>query len=469
MSKIKNIKEFFDLERRADLKGLEVGDYSLWSYLRIYYSEKFLIAGSRGSQPGIRLAAEGLKALSYGLRYLSGKYDYLAIIAGNQRKEINGKWVHPLDLLPPDIRRKTLFIELPVLGHKKRSELPDPRVVSRFWMILREFLWTKTRRVEKNDVYAATAHELEKLFGVSVRVEFLLKRFFAGRAVMDSVLDRYRPKAVFCAVGSSNMNYILACKERGIPVIEIQHGYIGTTHSTYNLVRDLGAKLYPDYFLAWGEYEREFFSDPANHFIPAGRVFPVGNFYLESIYRRGMKIRPAYRERLKRFTNTVAMSVQDPLEGDMLPFIVETAALLPAVAFLILPRTMGEAHYRSRFDLPDNVVFFPELNTYEGIIIADVHTTIWSTMAFESLAFGRANLLINPGNMAKNMFGHLLDEKKSTLYADSPADFVEKLPLALAITGANSQTASNYFFRKGFEKNIAGAVEEILAEKSVRC
>ena len=469
MSKIKNIKEFFDLERRADLKGLEVGDYSLWSFLRTYYAEEFVLSNNPGNKPSVGLAAQGVKALGYGLRYLFGNYEYLAFTAGNQRKLMDGKWVHPLDLLPPNIRRKTLFIELPILGHKQRTDLPDPRVVSRFWMILREFLWIKTRKTSDYENMAAAAGEIGKSFDVSLNVGYLLKRFYAGHAVMESVLDRYQPKAVFCAVSSTMTNYILACKERNIPVIEIQHGYIGTTHRSYNLVRDLGTKLYPDYFLGWGDYEKQFFSDPTNHFITSDRVFTVGNFYLDGIQERGTETRLRHRELLRQYASTVALSVQDPLEKQMMPFLIDVALALPEVAFLILPRTRNEAYYREHFTLPDNFLFFPELNTYEGILISDLHTTIWSTTAFESLALGRANLLINPDNMAFDVFGHLLNEESCTYYAGSPEEFARKLPLALAVTEGKARAAGTRFFRSKFVENIEDAVKKILTEISVRC
>jgi hypothetical protein len=76
--------------------------------------------------------------------------------------------------------------------------------------------------------------------------------------------------------------FVMACKQLGIPVVELQHGVIYPEHLAYSYPGDRIKKSFPDYLLVWGEFWREHTEFP----IPDERVIPVGYPYLDQRVER---------------------------------------------------------------------------------------------------------------------------------------------------------------------------------------
>jgi hypothetical protein len=65
---------------------------------------------------------------------------------------------------------------------------------------------------------------------------------------------------VVCYYGGERMAFVWACKQLGIPSVDLQHGYAGTAHWAYSNWQNIprrGFALLPTYFWTWGETERD--------------------------------------------------------------------------------------------------------------------------------------------------------------------------------------------------------------------
>lgn len=101
-----------------------------------------------------------------------------------------------------------------------------------------------------------------KVLRHQARIEGMRKRY-------DTLLARASPKIVImdgASYGGSRAIQVRAAKERGIPVAELQHGWIGAAHGAYNfgqaMWRDEMRQYLPDTLLTFGDYWAEDISSP---------------------------------------------------------------------------------------------------------------------------------------------------------------------------------------------------------------
>ncbi|WP_271969547.1 hypothetical protein [Halorubrum ezzemoulense] len=93
----------------------------------------------------------------------------------------------------------------------------------------------------------------------------------------ERLLDRVDPEVVVLVVSYGKGTFIEACKRKGIPVVELQHGVIYDHHFGYSYPEGETKTTFPDYLLTFGE----FWNENARYPIPDDRVIPVGYPYLE--------------------------------------------------------------------------------------------------------------------------------------------------------------------------------------------
>jgi len=116
----------------------------------------------------------------------------------------------------------------------------------------------------------------------------------AEREYID-LLDRTEPNRIFMqtAAYGDRSNFIRLAHERNISVVELQHGWIGASHSAYNfgaaMTDTVLTKDLPDTFYTFGEYW-------GKHLRFPGKVVPVGKPVLE----KSARLAAPYHRRQKR-------------------------------------------------------------------------------------------------------------------------------------------------------------------------
>lgn len=454
---MRSIKDFFALEKTFLTSCLDFQDRRTWSYLRIFIGEKFILNNIPGEKNQKGVIKRGVQNFFWGFTFLFKRNVNIAFVSSNQRKLMNGKMVHPLDLLPKDELENLLFIELPIETHISKDLLLNKRAISRYLFLAIEgvtlqFLKLFSNRNLKDDKL------ISEHFNVHIDSQYYANRLQANYITGKVILKWFKPKKIFCLVPYTIMGIVKASKEKNIPVIEFQHGYAGNSHRAY--VRNLvgSDEYYPDYFCSWGIYEKDMLSSNTCNYIDKEKVASLGHFYLDYLKSEEGNIlnRNKHKVYKTNFKYLVAVSLQDPLEDVYIDFISLAAQINNEIAFLMLPRSKPALYYK-QFNLPSNVFFDNDISTYEGIILADIHSTIWSTTAFEALFFKKRNVLINPNNLSKNTFGNTLSESTNTQFAESPTKYISYI--IEKPQRAGTIDSSNYFFKPNFEQNLKEWIE----------
>lgn len=250
----------------------------------------------------------------------------------------------------------------------------------------------------------AWVSDLERAFGVSLdhdKVFGFLRKSVRNDLTLEKVyhrlFDKTRPRAVVAAVHYTHRNLAMTrvAKARGIPVVEVQHGFFGASHLAYNTAPGRLPESFPDYLATFGDFWRE--TTPG---LPLGpeRTPSIGFAWLEREQARATPDAP------------------DPSRKTVLFVSQGTVAEALAEAAVELSRRLDPARWRIRFkhhpsDLSGWRTRYPALaasavevierplGIYDAFAAADAQVGVYSTAVYEGLAFGlRTCVLTAPGH-----------------------------------------------------------------------
>ncbi|MBL4652968.1 MAG: hypothetical protein JKY53_08920 [Flavobacteriales bacterium] len=456
MSSIQNL---YEKERKLDLDSIIVGEVKIWAFIRNYIGSRLMFNQNRRVYLDKKLFFHIAKNLFYGSRALFvSQYEHVVFSSSDQRKKMGGKYVDRIDYLAEILPGKFLFIELPNPNHYSLSSIPTKYIISKYVIYLLEFLYGKF-------LYRKGVIENEQLlkdvlneFSIDEDYNALIKKFFCQYGVMNWLIKRYGIKNMFIANAYTNMGYVLACKENGCRVVEFQHGIVNSTHYAYNVYKDYGRGLYPDYLFVFGNKEKEIFTED-NYLIKSEKVIPIGNFYIDYILQHDNPDQTKFRELTKPYKKTVAVAIQDAFEQQIIDFLREAASIDSTIGYVLMPRKQTHLYYTS-FDLPENVIYCDFLNTYEIIKECDFHSTMTPTTAIESPSLGTRNVLMNIDNMAKEYYEKIL-QKPVTYFADTPVLMVKLINDSEFLSREEITLSNSDIIAKEYKENLTRAVKSI--------
>lgn len=185
------------------------------------------------------------------------------------------RWViqasHNAIMAAPPADERTRYLELPLALHGAASMVSQRH---------------RMRRREIRDLRDALG-AFTKALGVSVpfndvlrEARYAVQERQVRRAFYPQLLDRVKPKVVVIVVHYSRrcMPMTELARERGIPVVEVQHGLLGPTHLAYNYAPGRCPDMFPDYLLSFGDFWTR--ATPGLPLSPE-RCIPVGFPWLE--------------------------------------------------------------------------------------------------------------------------------------------------------------------------------------------
>lgn len=451
-SQMEKIKE---IEDRYPVEEIEINGLKGWPYLRTYFAAKY-VYGREPIKASGRVFGVVLRSFFYGFWNWFGRYDYIVMTSSTQRRDIDGQYVERCDTVDERLG-KVLFIELPSPKHYPRRAIPTPHPVSKIPLYLLVLLYSKLlskSSIRGHEVF----NKIKEETGVVMSMDAFLLKFYAQYKIGKLLVKIYKPKALFLTVTYTNIGYIRAFKEAGVKVVELQHGLIAKEHTDYNVYKDIDSRCYPDYLLTFGEYERSIFGNH-NFYISNDRVLPIGHFYLDYIDNLNFQD-TQFQGLVSSYKRVIAVTSQNNLEDQLLQFLFEACQLLPETAFIFVHRRTRE--YYDRYDFPRNLIFADWLNCYQVMVLADLHTTMYSTCAIESLALGKANVLINIEGMARACFEEQLGDESLTKFVDSPAEFADILN-TWQLKSREEIKSQNQFIKSHYKENLDRALHTILA------
>ncbi len=301
---------------------------------------------------------------------------------------------------------------------------------------------------------AVKEDELSKHIYDAITIFFYMKRFFV------KFLRKISPKAVLirCGYGSFHMALSQACKELGIPSIELQHGNITKYHVGYVKGSSSDNKdCIPEYLLTYGDI----FSDiirKGNLFEP-DNVISIGFPYMEEVKKSNSPVDEEVKNFVSKFSNTLLVTSQWTVADEIKNFVISISKRLEdknqSIGIIFKPHPRDTNDY-SDMKTYQNIFLADKYgDIYELFQVIDIHSTVYSTSAIESLAFGKPNMFLDVGMNIQDMF-EIVDNKSSFLL-NSPKQFIERLENIVSQYDALSKIAykaSEKFYKPDAKKNF---------------
>ena len=390
-------------------------------------------------------------SLLFGFNNWFRKYDAICLSANGSdsgyRQLINGKYYNRfIDPIIDELYDyKILMIEVPAPKHFPKKYTYTKNIVSyNLIKLISYFYFFNINTLKEIDL--KSLRNLSNIADTIANDYNQLKLFLARKKIFKFLFRLYKPKVIFLTCYYGYLPLIKAAKELEIPVIEIQHGIIGSKHSAYNH-KIISNDFYPDYLLTFGDLEKK---NPSKSFIfNKNQVYPVGNYYIK--YINSKEKNNLLKSLTNNYNHTVAVTLQHTVEKETVSFIFKAANLDPNIIYFLLPRPAKDDF---GITLPDNVKVINKINFYEMMNCVDFHSTVYSTCAIEAPSLGVQNILININGYAKDHYVDLLTDEKITRYIETPDEFVHTINTFQKLDKNIIMNSNDRLFVQNYQENI---------------
>lgn len=446
-----------DIEGNLEVENLRIQkfgkSFQIYPWLKGRLFHKYMMGTDVLMQKSKSVLFSQITSLFYGWWNIFRKYNTWVFTNSSERTLVEGKYYDKLfDYIGNNSKKKTLLIELRLFNKFPKKQVASKYVISKSLFILIEEVYARFLIGKIKIENEFLIPELEKKLECSVSVKEITRKYLAQYRIMQFWLKILpKPKVVYLTVSYSNFGYIRAFKEKGIKVIEMQHGLIGLGHYAYYYRKNFEAIQFPDEIGVFGNREVAFFENET--------VFPI-----KKATALGRYILDFYNNKSTESTeiSTICVSLQDGDLGDKLVrFLIEANGFLKkSYKFIIQPRRTSENHYRSLFEFPDNFSFSSQ-SIYETIANTDLHITIFSTTAIEALSIGKPNILVNIEGKSKEFLGEMLLENEFTNFVDTKEEFCDILDNLKVNSKDSIALSNNLNVKSDYKKNVNTLIERI--------
>ena len=250
----------------------------------------------------------------------------------------------------------------------------------------------------------------------------IIKRYHAEYILFRFLFNFRKPKAVFVVCYYTKYGLIKACKKTGIPVFELQHGLITNRHRAYGFESDYAQSFKPDYFLSYGRRFNQIVAK--GHFVEKSQTLVYGYSFLHEVSQKAEPSKELMA--LKKKYKTVVCITGQLINTDkmLLAIVAEVAKGHPETCFIYKPRNQGNGIQCNT--LP-NLIKWETANTYMLLKFCDVHLTVYSTCALESLALGTPTISVDIDGLYTKHLKKLIGSNTYNYEATSPNDLMKIL------------------------------------------
>lgn len=216
-------------------------------------------------------------------------------------------------------------------------------------------------------------------------VELKVKRFMVKKKYYSRVLDHHEPEKVFLVCSYGYEALIAAAQDKGIEVIEIQHGTVTHTHMGYSYPKNVKVPYFPDKFYMWGK----FWYDISDLPLKKDQVVFTGFPY---VYDELSKYRDLPRE-----DNRVLFISQWSLARKLIPYAIELAEKSPEYDIYYRFHPLEENKWEYLYpELMKGVKSLKNLHVekvsetplYSSLAISGTVVGVYSTTIIEAIASG---------------------------------------------------------------------------------
>ncbi|MFV0331774.1 MAG: hypothetical protein ACK5KL_18455 [Dysgonomonas sp.] len=356
------------------------------------------------------------------------KYDSWVFSNSERRKLLTKKYIDRVaSIVSSDKNQSCLFIENPSLvGHKQPT---DDIIFSEAVFLLLSYIFSILFfRKRKINIDTSKLIELEEKYNIKINFQPQLRRVIGQYFCLKFILKFRKPKQVFIVYPSGYYGYILALKEKKIPIIELQHGIIYELHPSYNNYVDDDFLIFkPDYILTYGDRDRRCLV--SLKYLDQNHIFPIGNYMLW-LYKQTKTENSSYLKNiLSKVPSSKKIIAVTCTVNDLelfIDLIKEINNIDNSFYFLLVPRIENNIPLDSSIGV---IVNPSKTNIYEIIKCCNIHLTQVSTCALEALYFSKRSLIYEPNNVDESFF------KKN--YKDVKLDFFSCAKEFINITKQN--------------------------------
>ena len=410
VSLIKNIEDEYDV-MCVRYKGV-----SVWPHLRLY------ILDSISNQTEIKASGSVMKVVlkslfTYNPFQVFKRRKIWLFAACERRKQIGTKMIHRVSG-GISASEECLIIEKPRLqkGHYKRKEIEEKNIVSESWLLVLSHIMEVFLKLSAPSI--ENEHILQKILSEQ-HIKFDYRHYVISlNAKRLSLLWLMKlapkPKLAIMECPYNAMGYMWAFHQKGVKVLEMQHGVAGRNHNAYN-GKAYDTVLNPDGICVFGVEEYNYFTDEEPQYTP--KVYMTGLYMLEkanayfeddvfSVYKR-------------KYDKVIVCSGQSRFEEQLASFVERIAEKNENIMFIYIPRdNQIELIFRQT-----NVLVARDVNIYQYLKWADLHITISSTTCLEAQFFHKPTVFYNYDCMSSSYYGNVLKEENGAVYISKPDDF----------------------------------------------
>ena len=342
------------------------------------------------------------------------------------------------------------MIEKPLkgIGHYQKKEIEERDIISESWLLMFFHAMEVLSRVAK--IKLDNEKLIEKILrDYNLKFNYLryVRILEAQRRAMHLMLAlSSKPKVAFIECPYDTMGYLWAFHEKGIKVVELQHGSLNGNHIAYN-AEEYERNTNPDCICVFGEDEYNYFVNDKPQFAPQVRMTGLymleraDHFFADDVF---LKDRASYKA-------VVVIAGQPVYEEKLSKFVDAIAALHQKLLFVYIPRQKkGDLVFDS-----DNVRLVYGVNIYQYLKWADIHMTITSTTGLESQFFRTPTIFYDDKRIASRYFDGVLREENGVRFVETSDQFT---------TAFNDLYGHDFSYREIFAHHHVKRIMEVLNE-----
>lgn len=449
MQTLEGVKLIKDIEQKFDVMSIKYKGVSVWPFLRIYLKESVTTQRENTvSASNIKLVLKCLFA--YNPFSAFKHHDVWSFTACDRRKRLGDKMVHRISGSFAAEKVNCLMIEKPLkgIGHYQKKEIEERDIISESWLLMSFHAMEALSRGAK--IKLDNEELIEKILkDYNLKFNYLryVRILEAQRRAMRLMLAlSSKPKVAFIECPYDTMGYLWAFHEKGIKVVELQHGSLNGNHIAYN-AEEYERKTNPDCICVFGEDEYNYFVNDKPQFAPQVRMTGLymleraDHFFADDVF---LKDRASYKA-------VVVIAGQPVYEEKLSKFVDAIAALHQELLFVYIPR-------QKRDDLvfdSDNVRLVYGVNIYQYLKWADIHMTITSTTGLESQFFRTPTIFYDDKRIASRYFDGVLREENGVRFVETSDQFT---------TAFNDLYGHDFSYREIFAHHHVKRIMEVLNE-----
>ncbi len=462
-------KNFKDMESKLDLFSKKVAGVYFWERVRYEIFEEILRKKGFFGQSSVGLNHfSSSQILFFSVKNLIIKNPYVTsqsdvLFLGFPRRKLLGDgcwWDIFCDPIIECLQRSYTYLSVPSdIRHfsnaktKKIKYYFFPIVLASF---INRFSLKSKLTASERQILLSIQEYISTVLSVKIDIEKVVKQSVMNRRsempFIRVLLKRMRPKVAIVLPGCGRETFIEACKTLGVPVIELQHGFIGPNNLAYSFYGSKNTThTFADYLFVWGDFWMGNTQFPINK----NRIFGLGYPFLENQVKQYDKIKKL---------NQIIFISQGCIGTDIVKFAINLSKQ-KELGYKIIYKLHPEEYSGWTKNYPElkkssiEVIDNDRIPLYQLLAQSKIQIGVYSTVIYEGLVFQLKTFLLNlPG---VDHMDYLIQNQHAILVSS-----IDDLVAAIKNIELIKPVDPEHFFKKDSITNILSKIEAIIENQA---